>query len=833
MSKLDVFPQCRMRNFAGLIARELGVEVRLRGSEICVTYGPPPVIFLPNLEMAREEDVLPIYGFCLHEAGHLCYTDFKVGAKSPDYLVKFIHNAIEDEYMERMLERDFPGAREMLIRSYLDGIKAVFGEKEIIDPISFLCPEKRDEVIQCMKSNGLDTSDESLISEVAKRLEIVRAAKLWILEKRRYPLPLYDWPTHPWREVFHQETNPPAKKSQQAYDQSVRIIERLGIKPCLPSDKRPVAEAGAKIDEAKKCRQEAREAKRTLAEARREKNAEARRECERTAEHYRLLEARDATREAAEELEESIRQHEKISERLKIAEERESASRKRLDEKSKRLEELTQALENADPVSKAEMERKIERLKEIIERGEAGHSRRQAKTEELRKEKKEASTAVDEAESAHEAAKNAEAEAFREYAKRAAEIRSEVAEKYRERIDKAFADAKSKLEAAKAATDAANKILAEIKKRDAEIEEHVAPSAADKVVAKAFKRFKAEDIEQELKSLGLRKAKPEEKGEVSAVFSAPARKYCPFDRSLDRVDSISETPDGCAKYELARAEYAKIIQETTERLKRLYSPAKNKLKVNVEQGRLDPRKAYKIGLGMRGVAVDLSRVWRTIDAAKDPKVAVSLLIDCSGSMSSVGSCGESSIVLARKAAAALSEVLRSLCIPHEIVGHSTCTEKADEMSASGEFSPADAANFSRITPFRGYVFKAFNEKKAPASVFGEVPLQDNLDGEAILWAVQRLAARAERTKICISISDGMPAASYSNLDELERHLFLVCKQIEAREQEGLFLFGLGIGEERVRKFYKNADVINSVADLPKTVLGIVEHVLAKLVGTLG
>ena len=79
----------------------------------------------------------------------------------------------------------------------------------------------------------------------------------------------------------------------------------------------------------------------------------------------------------------------------------------------------------------------------------------------------------------------------------------------------------------------------------------------------------------------------------------------------------------------------------------------------------------------------------------------------------------------------------------------------------------------------------------------------------------------------------MPAASYSNLDELERHLYLVCKQIEAREAEGLFLFGLGIGEERVRKFYKNADVLKSVADLPKTVLGIVEQVLAKLVGTLG
>jgi len=44
------------------------------------------------------------------------------------------------------------------------------------------------------------------------------------------------------------------------------------------------------------------------------------------------------------------------------------------------------------------------------------------------------------------------------------------------------------------------------------------------------------------------------------------------------------------------------------------------------------------------------------------------------------------------------------------------------------------------------------------------------DGEALLWAIQRLAGRQERTKTCIVISDGTPCATLSNTTEFEMHL---------------------------------------------------------------
>jgi cobalamin biosynthesis protein CobT len=193
--------------------------------------------------------------------------------------------------------------------------------------------------------------------------------------------------------------------------------------------------------------------------------------------------------------------------------------------------------------------------------------------------------------------------------------------------------------------------------------------------------------------------------------------------------------------------------------------------------------------------------------------------------------GETRRKIARKAIVALSEVLGELNIPYEVIGHTTNSNAVPELDLDGE-NPVEEGIFSRFAPFRGYIFKSVAEKESPASVFSPVEAQDNLDGEAVLWATERLSRRTEKTKILVVITDGHPFAKFSNEGELQRHLYLTCKQVEARERDGMFLWGLGIGP-RVRDFFKNADVLNDVDDLPEATLGIVEHVLCELKGTLG
>lgn len=87
------------------------------------------------------------------------------------------------------------------------------------------------------------------------------------------------------------------------------------------------------------------------------------------------------------------------------------------------------------------------------------------------------------------------------------------------------------------------------------------------------------------------------------------------------------------------------------------------------------------------------------------------------------------------------------------------------------------------------------------------------------------AARTEGTRVLLVISDGLSAAADSNIGELERHLLGVCRALEAREGDGVHLCGIGIGEERVKTFYRNAEVIMEVEELPGALVGVVERVL--------
>src|SRR4051812_25805508 len=100
MPPVEIFVPCRMKVFADLIHDQMGVDIRMRGRTIaCDASKNPPTIYLPNLEFAKEEDIEMLYGFALHEAGHVKYTDFRVCADIEDYVMKTFSNFFEDEFI--------------------------------------------------------------------------------------------------------------------------------------------------------------------------------------------------------------------------------------------------------------------------------------------------------------------------------------------------------------------------------------------------------------------------------------------------------------------------------------------------------------------------------------------------------------------------------------------------------------------------------------------------------------------------------------------------------------------------------------------------------------
>ena len=579
---------------------------------------------------------------------------------------------------------------------------------------------------------------------------------------------------------------------------------------------------------------EAKEALRALSKAKRDRNADIRERLERCDERRILAEARTALRRAAVTAADAKRNHAKVSERLSSAEKSGARLRERLENCRKIRDELMQRAGDASGDEKKRLLKQADKLAERIEWLEAELERNQKRVQALREKEQNAGAATSAAEEILEQARVTEALARKTHDEAARSIRNEARAKHAPVIDPLSADAETKCAAAKNAVGEAKTAHAEIERKDAETEEQIAPGAVEKAVAIIWERFRSQPAEEELEEIlsGERGDDNASKNEtsdarriVAAALAGPSRKYCVLDRSFDRIDQVAKTPMAQEKYEKARAEYAGLIREMADRLRRIHSPMRNRLHLNVENGRLDPRKAHRVGLGLRGIPVDLSKVWRETVKRVDPKFAVTLLIDCSGSMSSAGGGKESHISIARKSAAALSEVLRSIGIPHEILGHTTQSDQVRTLINADEILAEDVDEFSRVVPFQGLVFKGFNENAVPAAVFADVSLQDNLDGEALLWAAQRLAARPEKTKLLISISDGMPQAHWAKTAELERHLLTVCKTIEAREGEGMFLFGIGIGEKRVKQFYKNAEVLESVDDLPRAVFGIVERMV--------
>src|SRR3569623_893284 len=84
-------------------------------------------------------------------------------------------------------------------------------------------------------------------------------------------------------------------------------------------------------------------------------------------------------------------------------------------------------------------------------------------------------------------------------------------------------------------------------------------------------------------------------------------------------------------------------------------------------------------------------------------------------------------------------------------------------------------------------------------------LKENIDGEALLWAHNRLVARAEERRILMVISDGAPVddstASANRGTYLERLLRQVFEWFETRSTVELIAVGI---EHDVTRYFERA-----------------------------
>ncbi len=101
--------------------------------------------------------------------------------------------------------------------------------------------------------------------------------------------------------------------------------------------------------------------------------------------------------------------------------------------------------------------------------------------------------------------------------------------------------------------------------------------------------------------------------------------------------------------------------------------------------------------------------------------------------------------------------------------------------------------------------------------------KENVDGEALLWAVSRLRSRRESRKLLVVLSDGAPVddATFlaNDLGYLDRHLRAVIQAIEAAGDVRIVSIGIGFDTSRT---YSTPTMITTPGDLGKTLIAALE-----------
>jgi cobaltochelatase CobT len=202
---------------------------------------------------------------------------------------------------------------------------------------------------------------------------------------------------------------------------------------------------------------------------------------------------------------------------------------------------------------------------------------------------------------------------------------------------------------------------------------------------------------------------------------------------------------------------------------------------------------------------------------------VSLLIDNSGSMRG------RPIVVAAMSADILARTLERCGVKVEILGFTTRAWKGGQ-SRERWLSEGKRPNAGRLNDLRHIVYKSANvpwrrARRNLGIMLREGLLKENIDGEALLWAHQRLIARPEQRRILMVISDGAPVddstLSVNPSNYLERHLRQVIDTIE--NQSPVELLAIGIGHD-VTRYYRRAVTLVDAEQLG----GVVMEKLAEL-----
>ena len=250
------------------------------------------------------------------------------------------------------------------------------------------------------------------------------------------------------------------------------------------------------------------------------------------------------------------------------------------------------------------------------------------------------------------------------------------------------------------------------------------------------------------------------------------------------------------------------ISKLAHRLQRFLMAQQNRSwEFNKEEGMLDSARLHKI------ITDPLTPLTYKIEKDTEFRdTSVSILVDSSGSMRG------RSMTVAAICADIISTTLERCNVKTEVLGFTTKQWKGGE-SRKMWMEDGKPENPGRLNDIRHIIFKSADMpwrrgQKNFGLMLREGLLKENVDGEALIWAHDRLVRRQEQRKILMVISDGAPVddstLSTNPTNFLDLHLRQVIHSIET--QSDINLIAIGIGHD-VTRYYKNAVTIHRAEEL--------------------
>ena len=288
-----------------------------------------------------------------------------------------------------------------------------------------------------------------------------------------------------------------------------------------------------------------------------------------------------------------------------------------------------------------------------------------------------------------------------------------------------------------------------------------------------------------------------------------------FDEIINAIDLA--TPEEAQRLRIQLDQlispYQTTIGKLANRLQRLLQAQQNRSwNYNLEEGLLDTAQLHRV-ITRPGDSLSFKQE----SESKFKDTVVSLLIDSSGSMRG------RSMTLAAICGDIIGSTLERCYVKTELLGFTTKHWKGGD-ARKAWVNQGSPSNPGRLNDLRHIIFKSADDnfrkaRKCFGIMLREGLLKENVDGEALAWAHQRLSKRNEERKILIVISDGAPvddstlSTNHSNF--LDNHLRQIINMIQT--QSNVELLAIGIGHD-VTKYYEKSISINRAEELAEALL---------------